>query len=85
MSSFTYLKNLPVDYLKIDGNFVKESPTDSVICAMLTAINQVGHVMGLETIAEYVEDADILAKVQDIGIDYAQGYGISYPEPLKVA
>lgn len=85
MSSFTYLKNLPVDYLKIDGNFVREAPTDNVICAMLTAINQVGHVMGLETIAEYVEDDDILAKVQDIGIDYAQGYGISYPKPLQPA
>lgn len=82
MSSFTYLKHLPVDYLKIDGNFVKEAPTDNIICAMLEAINQVGHVMGLKTIAEYVENQNILTKVEELGIDFAQGYEISYPQPL---
>lgn len=82
MSSFTYLRHLPVDYLKIDGNFVREAPTDTIICAMLEAINQVGHVMGLKTIAEYVETLAILEKVQELGIDYVQGYEISYPQPL---
>ena len=82
MSSFGYLKHLPVDYLKIDGNFVRESPTDAVLCAMLQSINNIGHIMGLKTIAEYVETPAVLKKVQELGIDYAQGYAISYPEPL---
>ena len=82
MSSFSYLKHLPVDYLKIDGNFVKEAPTDEVLCAMLQSINNIGHIMGLETIAEYVENPAVLEKVQALGIDYAQGYAISRPQPL---
>lgn len=82
MSSFSYLKHLPVDYLKIDGNFVKEAPTDDVVCAILQSINSIGHIMGLKTIAEYVESPAVLAKVQALGIDYAQGYAISYPQPL---
>lgn len=82
MSSFTYLKHLPVDYLKIDGNFVKEAPNDDIICAMLEAINQVGHVMGLKTIAEYVENQTILDKVRELGIDFAQGYQINHPHAL---
>lgn len=83
MSSFTYLKHLPVDFLKIDGNFVKEAPTDEVICAMLKAINQVGHVMGLKTIAEYVENQPILDKVKELGIDYVQGFAIERPKKLE--
>lgn len=82
MSSFAYLKNLPVDYLKIDGNFVREIvevPTD---LALTAAINQIGHVMGLKTIAEFVENDDILQKLQELGVDYAQGYGISRPYPF---
>ena len=82
MSSFNYLKNLPVDFLKIDGNFVKEAPVDEMVCAMLEAINQVGHVMGLKTIAEYVENQSILQKVKDLGIDYVQGYEIQRPRRL---
>lgn len=82
MSSFSYLKHLPVDYLKIDGNFVREAPTDAVLCAMLQSINNIGHIMGLKTIAEYVETPAVLEKVQELGIDYAQGYAISYPKPL---
>ncbi len=82
MSSFTYLKHLPVDYLKIDGNFVKEAPNDIIVCAMLEAINQVGHVMGLKTIAEYVENQAILDKVRELGIDFVQGYQINRPHPL---
>jgi len=85
MSSFAYLKNLPVDYLKIDGNFVKkivEVPTD---LALTAAINQIGHVMGLKTIAEFVENDAILQKLTELGVDYAQGYGISRPYPFKLA
>jgi diguanylate cyclase (GGDEF)-like protein/PAS domain S-box-containing protein len=85
MSSFAYLKNLPVDYLKIDGNFVKEIvevPTD---LALTAAINQIGHVMGLKTIAEFVENDAILQKLTEIGVDYAQGYGIARPRPFKLA
>ncbi|MFZ6645121.1 EAL domain-containing protein [Undibacterium sp. TJN25] len=82
MSSFSYLKHLPVDYLKIDGSFIKEivnSPTDR---AMVESINQIGHVMGKQTIAEFVEDDAIIACLKQIGIDYAQGYGIGRPQPL---
>jgi diguanylate cyclase (GGDEF)-like protein/PAS domain S-box-containing protein len=85
MSSFAYLKNLPVDYLKIDGNFVRgivEIPTD---LALTAAINQIGHVMGLKTIAEFVENDAILQKLTELGIDYAQGYGIAKPRPFELA
>lgn len=82
MSSFAYLKSLPVDYLKIDGNFVREIvevPTD---LALTEAINQIGHVMGLKTIAEFVENDAILQKITELGVDYAQGYGIAEPHPF---
>ncbi|MDJ0702958.1 MAG: EAL domain-containing protein [Leptolyngbyaceae cyanobacterium MO_188.B28] len=82
MSSLPYLKQLPVDYLKIDGNLVKEAPIDKVSCAMLESINHIGHVMGLKTIAEYVENQSILEKAQELSIDYVQGYEIAYPQPL---
>ena len=85
MSSFAYLKNLPVDYLKIDGNFVRgivEVPAD---LALTAAINQIGHVMGLKTIAEFVENDAILQKLTELGIDYAQGYGIAKPRPFELA
>lgn len=83
MSSFGYLKNLPVDYLKIDGSFVKEIANDVVASAMVEAINHIGRVMKLKTIAECVEDEATLAKVRAIGLDYAQGYGIARPHPLQ--
>jgi len=82
MSSFAYLKNLPVDILKIDGTFVRDITHDPVDRAMVEAINQVGHVMGLETVAEYVEDEAILNTLKQIGVDYAQGYGVGMPEEL---
>ena len=83
LSSFAYLKNLPVDYLKIDGHFVKDIHTDPVDRAFVESINQIGHVMGLQTIAEFVEDENILMHLRDIGVDYAQGYGIHVPCPLS--
>jgi EAL domain-containing protein (putative c-di-GMP-specific phosphodiesterase class I) len=84
MSSFGYLKKLPVDYLKIDGSFIKDILADSTDLAMTEAINQVGHVMGLKTIAEFVENNGILAKIRELGVDYAQGYGIATPRPLVI-
>lgn len=85
MSSFSYLKNLPVDYLKIDGNFVKDILTDATDLAMIEAINTVGHVMGIKTIAEFVENEAILDKIRALGVNYAQGYGIAKPLPLPTA
>jgi Amt family ammonium transporter len=82
LSSFAYLKKLPVDYLKIDGAFVKEIVTDPIDNAMVKSINEIGHVMGKKTIAEFVENGAILEKLKEIGVDYAQGYGIAAPQPL---
>ncbi|HEY9762241.1 MAG TPA: EAL domain-containing protein [Trichocoleus sp.] len=84
MSSFAYLKALPVDYLKIDGMFVKDILTDVLDLAMVQAINQVGHTMNLLTIAEFVENDGIKQKLEEVGVDYAQGYGIAYPQPFWV-
>lgn len=83
LSSFAYLKTLPVDYLKIDGVFVKDAAHDPVARAMVQAIHTVGHVMGIKTVAEYVENEQILAAIKEIGVDYAQGYGIGYPCPMS--
>lgn len=82
LSSFSYLKNLPVDYLKIDGSFVKDMETDAIDFAMVSSIHQIGSVMGTKTIAEFVENDGILGKLAEIGVDYAQGYGIARPRPL---
>lgn len=83
VSSFGYLKNLNVDFIKIDGSFVKDLVTDPIDYAMVKSINDIAHVMGKKTVAEYVENDDILAALQDIGVDYAQGYGIGRPCPLS--
>lgn len=82
MSSFGYLKNLPVDYLKIDGLFVKDICSDPIDYSMVKAINEIGHLMGLKTIAEYVENEEIFAALHRIGVDMAQGYGVAPPKPL---
>ncbi|MBX2863186.1 MAG: EAL domain-containing protein [Leptolyngbyaceae cyanobacterium MAG.088] len=79
MSSFAYLKALPVDFLKIDGEFIQDVMTDSTTEAIVESIHRVGHVMGLQTIAESVENESILTKMQSIGIDFVQGYGVSQP------
>ena len=82
LSSFAYLKNLPVDFLKIDGLFVKDILDDKVDLAMVKSINEVGHIMGKKTIAEFVENQQIFEVLAELGVDYAQGYGIGKPVPL---
>lgn len=80
LSSFAYLKNLEVDFLKIDGMFVKAIVNNKIDRAMVESINNVGHVMGLHTIAEFAENDDIINMLKEIGVDYAQGYGVAKPE-----
>ena len=79
LSSFTYLKNLPVDYLKIDGQFIRNVAEDAVDESMVRAISSVGHAMGIETIAERVETKQVLDKLGALGIEFAQGYYIARP------
>jgi diguanylate cyclase (GGDEF)-like protein/PAS domain S-box-containing protein len=81
-SSFGYLKNLPVDYLKIDGSFVQTIDESLVSYTMVESINSIGHVMGIKTIAEFVKSPEIKSKLVEIGVDYAQGYHIAEPSPL---
>jgi len=80
MSSFAYLKHLPVDFLKIDGSFVKDMLDDPINRAMVEVINHIGHVMGKRTIAEFVETPQIEQALLEIGVDYAQGYVIERPQ-----
>ncbi len=82
LSSFAYLKNLQVDFLKIDGAFVRDMMGSSVQRALVESIHQIGKVMGIRTIAESVEDRPTLDILRQIGVNYAQGYGLSLPEPL---
>jgi diguanylate cyclase (GGDEF)-like protein len=81
LSSFSYLKSIPVDYLKIDGAFVKDIVDDPMDHAIVDAINRIGHVVGLRTIAEFVESKAILEAISSLGVDYAQGYHIHRPAP----
>jgi diguanylate cyclase (GGDEF)-like protein len=83
MSSFAYLKNLPIDFLKIDGSYVRDIVNDPIDRALVEAVNQIGHAMGIKTIAEYAEDQATLGALSVIGVDFAQGYGIGKPEPLE--
>jgi len=83
LSSFAYLKSLPVDTLKIDGNFVKGLAVDPFSRATVEAVNRIGKVMGLRTVAEFVEDDATLAVLRDLGVDYAQGYGLGKPQPIE--
>ncbi|MDX1499215.1 MAG: PAS domain S-box protein [Woeseiaceae bacterium] len=83
LSSFTYLKNLPVDYLKIDGQFIRNVVDDTVDESMVRAIREVGHAMGIETIAERVETRQVLEKLGALGVGYAQGYYIARPSSVR--
>jgi diguanylate cyclase (GGDEF)-like protein/PAS domain S-box-containing protein len=83
VSSFGYLKNLAVDFIKIDGSFVKDMATDPIDYAMVKSINDIAQVMGKKTIAEYVENDAIMACLKEIEVDYAQGYGIEKPQPIN--
>ena len=80
MSSFAYLKSLPVDYIKIDGNFIKNIADNPIDVAMVEAITKIAHVMGIKTIAEYVESQAVMDKLKELGVDYAQGYFLGKPE-----
>ncbi|MBT9310945.1 EAL domain-containing protein [Leptothoe kymatousa] len=83
MSSLAYLKTLPVDYVKIDGNFIRNIIQDPVDSVMVESITRIGHELGIQTIAEFVENEEILAKLRLLGVDYAQGYGIGHPVPFR--
>ena len=83
LSSFMYLKNLPVDYLKIDGQFVQNITTDHVDRSMVEAILQIGRAMKIKTIAERVESREVLACLAEIGVEYAQGIYIAAPESVE--
>jgi diguanylate cyclase (GGDEF)-like protein/PAS domain S-box-containing protein len=85
LSSFAYLKRLPVDFLKIDGGFVRDMLRESIDHSMVEAINQLGHVIGIQTIAEFVESDAILERLRTLGVDYAQGFGIGRPMPIPAS
>jgi diguanylate cyclase (GGDEF)-like protein/PAS domain S-box-containing protein len=82
LSSFAYLRDLQVDFLKIDGEFVQNMMEDRVKRAMVESINQIGHVMGLQTIAEWVESRQTLEALKEMGVDYAQGFWLCRPQAL---
>ncbi|UCC13931.1 MAG: PAS domain S-box protein [Gammaproteobacteria bacterium] len=83
LSSFTYLKNLPVDYLKIDGHFVKNLMSDRIDQTMVAAITTVGNAMGIRTVAEHVDSRRVLETLVSIGVEFAQGYLIAKPAPVS--
>ncbi len=80
LSSFGYLKHFPVDYLKIDGSFVREILRDPIDREMVRSINEIGHLTGKQTIAEFAENAEIIQMLTSLGVDYAQGYGVAQPQ-----
>ena len=83
LSSFGYLKTLPVDYLKIDGLFVKDILRDPIDLAMVRSINEIGHIMGKKTVAEFVENEAVLLQLEELEVDFVQGYLIGLPAPLS--
>lgn len=83
LSSFSYLKTIPIDFLKIDGSFVLNMLDNSIDRGIVEACNQIAHAAGLQTIAEFVECDSIIEELKKIGIDYAQGFGIKKPEPIN--
>jgi diguanylate cyclase (GGDEF)-like protein/PAS domain S-box-containing protein len=85
LSSFGYLKHFPVDFLKIDGSFVKEILHDPIDREMVRSINEIGHLTGKQTIAEFAENTEIITMLRGMGVDYAQGYGVSEPKRVLMA
>jgi diguanylate cyclase (GGDEF)-like protein/PAS domain S-box-containing protein len=85
LSSFGYLKHFPVDYLKIDGSFVKEILHDPIDREMVRSINEIGHLTGKQTIAEFAENKEIITMLKGMGVDFAQGYGVSEPQRVRMA
>jgi diguanylate cyclase (GGDEF)-like protein/PAS domain S-box-containing protein len=85
LSSFGYLKHFPVDFLKIDGSFVKGVLHDPIDREMVRSINEIGHLTGKRTIAEWAENAEIIEVLRGLGVDYAQGYGVSQPQKVQRA
>jgi diguanylate cyclase (GGDEF)-like protein/PAS domain S-box-containing protein len=83
MASFAYLKQLPVNYVKIDGSFIQMMTSSTVDFEMVRFTNDISHIMGRQTIAEFVNDRETLDKLTEIGVDYAQGYMLGEPQPLE--
>src|SRR5690606_15259552 len=83
-SSFGYLKHLPVDFLKIDGIFVRNILNDSIDREMVRSIHEIGHLTGKRTIAEFAENQQIIEMLRSLGIDYAQGYGVQQPQRVPL-
>ena len=83
LSSFNYIKNFFVDIIKIDGSFVKHIVDEGVDKTIVKTINDMAHSLGIKTVAEYVENQDILTIISELGVDYAQGFAIGKPVPLS--
>jgi diguanylate cyclase (GGDEF)-like protein/PAS domain S-box-containing protein len=83
LSSFGYLKHFPIDFLKIDGSFVRDIHRDPIDRAMVRSINEIGHLTNKKTIAEFAENEEIIAMLRDLGVDYAQGYGVGHPQRIQ--
>jgi EAL domain-containing protein (putative c-di-GMP-specific phosphodiesterase class I) len=82
-ASFAYLKTLPIDFVKIDGSIVRDIVDSPKDLALVKSINEIGHFLGKKTIAEFVENDDILTRLRQMGVDFAQGYGIEPPYVLS--
>ena len=85
MASFAYLKQIPVDFVKIDGSFISMMTHSRIDYEMVRFTNEISHVMGRQTIAEYVADSATLLALEDIGVDFAQGFLLGEPRPLALA
>jgi EAL domain-containing protein (putative c-di-GMP-specific phosphodiesterase class I) len=83
LSSFSYLRHLKVDFIKIDGSFIRDITHSAVDFAIVKAINNIAHEIHSQTIAEFAEDESIMARVRELGIDFAQGYGLGRPVPIE--
>ncbi|MFB2934706.1 EAL domain-containing protein [Aerosakkonemataceae cyanobacterium BLCC-F154] len=84
LSSLSYLRQIPVDYWKVNGNFIKEVKDDLISYEMVNMINRIAHILGIRTIAKFVTDNSIMLKVKEMGVDYGQGYGMAAPRPLVI-